>query len=98
MVIKRAIGRGDEVSGGQVGVMDIMTSGGASLQSQSPLQRTLDHSKFKQPDTDRVAVDGFCLVMVTGILVDVGAPLLPPHCAHILPIICGLHREESEWL
>ena len=23
--------------------------------------------------------------MVTGILVDVGAPLLPPHHAHILP-------------
>ena len=28
--------------------------------------------------------------MVTGILVDVGASLLPPHRAHILPIICGL--------
>ena len=93
MVIKRAIGRGDEVSGGQVGVMDIMTSGGASLQSQSPLHRTLDHSKFKQPDTE-FAVDevGLVMVMVTGILVDVGAPLLPPHRAHILPIICGLHR------
>ena len=93
MVIKRAIGRGDEVSGGQVGVMDIMTSGGASLQSQSPLQRTLDHSKFKQPDTE-FAVDevGLVMAMVTGILVDVGAPSLPPHRAHILPIICGLHR------
>lgn len=28
--------------------------------------------------------------MVTGILDDVGASLLPPHRAHILPIICGL--------
>ena len=93
MVIKRAIGRGDEVSGGQVGVMDIMTSGGASLQSQSTLQRTLDHSNFKQPDyRAAAAIDEVGLAMVTGILVDVGAPLLPPHRAHILPIICGLHR------
>ena len=92
MVIKRAIGRGDEVSGGQVGVMDIMTSGGASLQSQSPLQRTLDHSNFKQPDTELLYEVGLVMAMVPGILVDVGAPLLPPHRAHILPIICGLHR------
>ena len=28
--------------------------------------------------------------MITGILVDVGASLLPPHRAHILPIIWGL--------
>ena len=98
MVIKRAIGRGDEVSGGQVGVMDIMTSGGASLQSQSPLQRTLDHSNFKQPDYRAAAVAEVGLAMVPGILVDGGGPLLPPHRAHILPIICGLHREESEWL
>ena len=40
------------------------------------------------------AVDevGLVMAMVTGILVDGGAPLLPPHRAHILPIICGLHR------
>ena len=54
--------------------------------------------KFQTARYRAAAVAEVGLVMVPGILVDVGAPLLPPHRAHILPIICGLHREESEWL
>ena len=69
------------------------------MQSAESITFATNTGPFKiQTARYRVAVDGFCLVMVTGILVDVGAPLLPPHRAHILPIICGLHREESEWL